>query len=387
MFKKFIKKIICFSLILSMSFTLISPLCVKAEEGTLGKTSPINVDSDSRITKNITERIPKSATQFVHQNYKEIIDVVMLHIDQFNVESSNLIDLKLGNPYVIYDLDIDKQDEIYFYPVLKDHTVVLVISIMGTTNGWNLSANEDMVSKLNKISYDKMDYIFYESNGNIVAENSEVFSVLSGQENQLCHNFKSFDFNHKIELISSRIKEFVKTDTSIKIDPNIKHLEKATLTLYNQQGQGSYGMCWAASVATIINYLKRTNITAMNVCDREGVGYDEGGDISLKQKALLDYGIYYDYVLYRQASWSEITKNIDNGKPLAASSHYSSERFHAVTIYGYQMFSTNDYITIWNSGLNSGAGGSQIIYYNPLGSTFDYGNATYTLFRSLCYEI
>lgn len=158
------------------------------------------------------------------------------------------------------------------------------------------------------------------------------------------------------------------------------------MKLYNAKGQGNYGMCWAASVATIVNYLKGNNITAKQVCNKMGIGYNEGGTINDKQKALKKYSINYNHINQSTISWSKVKSNVNNKKPIAISaSANSGKNWHAVTIIGYQNYKVNDYIVIWNSGLNGGNGGSQVIYYYNKYTTFQYGGSSYTWVKTLSY--
>lgn len=76
------------------------------------------------------------------------------------------------------------------------------------------------------------------------------------------------------------------------------------------KGQASYGLCWAASVATIVNYVfvsTNSNVTAKDACAKEGIGWNDGATILQKQQALFDYKIPYASLAYRQCTWSEVT--------------------------------------------------------------------------------
>ncbi len=375
--KRSIKSLICFSLVLAILLQFSLALNVQAAE---------NNGNKNQISKNITDKIPKDATQFVLQNYKDVIDVVKEHINQFNIEADSLNDIRLGKPYIIYNLDNEKQDEIYYYPVLKGDTVVLVINVMGTTDGWTLSASEDMTSELSNINYSTEDYLFYQSDNNIIAENTSKSEKMTGKDNQACRDFEAIDYSKKIELVSKRMDNLIKTDAP-QIDSNVEHLEKGNLTLSNPQGQGSYGMCWAASVATIVNFVfasTNSNVTAKDVCAKEGIGWNDGATIQQKRQALYDYKIWYNSLAYRQCTWSEVTTAITNHTPIAVSSATSdSSSWHAVTVYGYSMPSTTSYITLWNSGINNGAGGTQVVEYSSTGSHFAYNNTTYYWVYSL----
>jgi hypothetical protein len=117
--------------------------------------------------------------------------------------------------------------------------------------------------------------------------------------------------------------------------------------LFNQKGQGSLPICWAASVATIVNYIQGKNVTAKQVCRNINHKYT-GGNIDTKEKALNSYGIKYTQKRNRQLNWSEIVENIQRKSPIAAST-FSKESGHAITIYGYRTMQKEKSVIFWNS--------------------------------------
>lgn len=151
--------------------------------------------------------------------------------------------------------------------------------------------------------------------------------------------------------------------------------------LYNAQGQQG-DTCWATSVATIVNYRKGTNYSDYDVCDKIGVEY-AGGTIDDKKTALEEYGLMYRKS-QSQSSWDSIVLNISSKYPLAAST-FSGSSGHGVTVYGYRTIGATDYIVLWNSGMNSGAGATQIVMYSSSGSTFTYNSKTWTWTKTLFY--
>lgn len=49
-----------------------------------------------------------------------------------------------------------------------------------------------------------------------------------------------------------------------------------------------------------------------------------------------------------------------------------------MTVYGYMIAAGNKYITIWNSGLNNGKGGTMTVGFKDKGTTFSYASEIYT---------
>ena len=55
----------------------------------------------------------------------------------------------------------------------------------------------------------------------------------------------------------------------------------------------------------------------------------------------------------------------------------NSSSGHAVALYGYRTISATDYVVLWNPGLNSGSGATQIVTYLSTGTTFAYNNSVF----------
>lgn len=121
--------------------------------------------------------------------------------------------------------------------------------------------------------------------------------------------------------------------------------------LFNQQGQGKYGLCWAASVATIVNYRNGTAYTAKNVADRMGIEYNTGGTLENASLALNLYGVMYK-AIYNQISWTLVKKNIDQKRPIYVAAT-SSGNGHAVACFGYKVNNQKKYVYFWNPGTQS----------------------------------
>ena len=150
--------------------------------------------------------------------------------------------------------------------------------------------------------------------------------------------------------------------------------------LYNAQGQGNLPICWAATVATIVNYRKGTAYTAINVCDKLGVEYG-GATIERKQEALSKYGINYKMTL-AQLGWGSILSNIDSKYPIAVSAFTKKNEGHSMVLHGYTVSSSVKYVTMQNPG------NKRIIsvQYKTAGTTFSYNSKTWTWTKSLSYK-
>ena len=160
----------------------------------------------------ITNKISGIVTKYDYEPYNNMLEVVKSMLDIFNIKPSNLNNLTIGAPFIFYELDLEKQEGIFHYPVFDNDKVILNVSIMVVTSGLSISIDQDMVPQLNAINYASGSCIFYESNGSIVAESSNQNIYLAGNENILCREFANLSFAKRIEKISTRIDSFILTD-------------------------------------------------------------------------------------------------------------------------------------------------------------------------------
>lgn len=304
----------------------------------------------------------------------------------------------IGTPFVIYAPTEYNWNSVYYYPLINDEKIVLLISLINTNYGWSISASEEMVDELNLINYGKdTSWLFLLQDNYVVAKSPTdertIIEICNENENwiQALTSVNSLTYSDYVDLISNSmndIKIFNVDDVS-EISNNADIAESYSpsyststdtskvCSLYNaKKQQGS--TCWAASVATIVNYRQGTNYTDYDVCDRIGVGY-EGANIDTKLEALKAYDLNYRKS-NSQSSWNSIVLNISSKYPLAAST-FSGDSGHSVKVYGYRTIGATDYIVLWNSG----TGSTQIATYKSSGSTYTYNSKTWTWTKTLFY--
>lgn len=152
--------------------------------------------------------------------------------------------------------------------------------------------------------------------------------------------------------------------------------------LSGAQGQGNYGLCWAASAATIINYRRGSSYTAKNIADTMGIGYNSGATINQMASALCQYGLDYS-AFYSTIGFGTVKSEIYMGYPFVVSGNSSAGNGHAVTAYGYRDLAGGEYVMLWNSAMNNGQGGVTISQYKSSGMTYTTGSTAYTWSRTV----
>lgn len=354
---------------------------------------------------NFSEYIPNNIVNAVKSNYENMADYAKILGTEFGLKSEDYINVRLGEPFYIYSTDNDKQNRIYYFPILNsDNSFILTITAIDTNHNCQLSLSDEMADFLNKIDYYNNDCIFYNYNENIIAESEKIKEYLYNPEFEFFseENTKSTasDFDEKYaKYIEAADKlETVNVDKNIpeytvdKYSPEFSEVVdgpneiERQLKLYNQQWQVMNGLCWAASVATIVNYMQGTNVTAMQVSDKMGIPYKNGTNIDGEQKALALYGINFSNKSNNTLKYNRIFTNIVNKKPLIMSCSTADNQYgHAVTLVGCRNYKSNEYITLWDPALNNQKGGSKIIRFYEDNVTFNSGSTTFIWQRTVSY--
>lgn len=334
---------------------------------------------------------PLDSVIYAKENYIGIIEAVKQYSSNFRIERNQLDNIRLGKPFIIYKANENVQDEMYYYPVLDaQDNIVLLICIIGTTDGWRISATEELVQQLNNIEHFDSNYILYVTDDGIYAENKGNKIVLESSGECDNNSFDKYSYDLKKQIIVDSVDYFVKADINMVFNNNVEKAgytpsfsmnssESKQCKLFNEKGQGNYGLCWAATVATISNYRSGTNVTAKNVADQMGIGYNDGGTIAQAQQALKKQGLIYSNKngdANNIMSWNGVKTNVSNKYPIYVHGKGTSSA-HAVTVYGYTVAAGKCYVLLWNSALNGGSGGSQSTEFNVNGTVFSSSSKTY----------
>lgn len=334
----------------------------------------------------VLERISQEGKNFFFSHYRELLKATSSKMNEERI--------KVCSPFFIYDPIQNNNNEVYYFPIEYNGRIVTVISLINTTAGWSISSSTEMVDGLNSMNYHKVkEKIFYEGFNEIILETKddvvsiERISNVKENSRKSRYKFANQSFNDKKKEILKGLADTSPVDVkSIQVNakPSSACVGAYTPTfssntstqkicqLYNARGLQGYPICWAAAVATAVNYRKGTNYSATDICDSIGCEY-EAQDIATIDSALDYYNMNYS-IAYNQLSWSTIKKNIGNKYPVIVVALTSSLNGHAIDVYGYRTISTSDYVIMWNPGTES----SQTIYYNPTGTTFTYNNKVWT---------
>lgn len=260
--------------------------------------------------------------------------------------------------------NVDSKETFYLYPVSIDG-IVLYTAHTDKNGDVTITNNTKALSSINKLS-DGDSYAIYVDNGIYYAADDDETVELYKEGYDIYDEGLNFDnlsyediydtITKGVDYLFEEFEELTLKDTlSSSTDETIltgwedwwnwwddtptgeNVTQKCGIT--NFLRQGNYGLCWACTVGTIVNYKTGLNLTGMDIADRMGIGYDDGGTIYQIQQALGLYGLSYT-VKTSKPSFAQVKSNIDADRPFGICLT-ASNAGHAITGYGYA-YNTGD---------------------------------------------
>lgn len=228
-------------------------------------------------------------------------------------------------------------------PVFVDDQCVGVVHLDSSEN-FVLSSDTTIYDAVFTLEPDQ--YILYVTDGVYYAESDDAVIILGTTGFVVSRNavFSDLTFDEKVteintygnysmEPVSSVVNEWFAVSTGVSARAVVPGLQEEICDITDFVDQGNYGLCWAACVATIVNYKKNLSLTAINVADRVGIGYDDGANIIEITDALGEYGLTYSYNAGK-APWSNSKAKLQADRPfiIALTSEIGG---HALTVYGF----------------------------------------------------
>lgn len=93
--------------------------------------------------------VPVEVQNLVNVRYQEMVELIKNKNIDFDVTLQSLQNTQLGSPFLVLDENTSSQDEIYYFPIVNGKgEVVLVMSVMGTDEGWRLAMDTARVKFL-----------------------------------------------------------------------------------------------------------------------------------------------------------------------------------------------------------------------------------------------
>ena len=309
----------------------------------------------------VTSKIPSEAINFAAKEFPKHKGALMRSKDKYDFQLNKVEKFSLGTPFSVFSYNDNNvsQSDIYHFPVLENSKIVALFSVTKTKdNSFTATLSKSFASELEQLvkSNESKNFRLYDIEDNIIAADKSTFVTLS--ENKVN--------NKKTVIDSLKIK---KINESANKNMSSKKYKEDKVSLYNQSSevinysnpdapidyaylgvpivlQGSHPWCWAATCASIINYIKGESLSAGTVVQKVyGSQVDQGGGWTEIKKAYNSWGLYpyqTSYMTYSQ------TKSYLKGYYPIHARMFAATEAHSMTLRGFEEYdnSSNLYLLI-----------------------------------------
>lgn len=285
-----------------------------------------------------------------------------------NIESNNVI---VDDNYItVYNMDTDISFDLYKIMNLSGDTIML--AQVAENEYVSLCYDVDLYYNIVNTINNNGKYIVYISNGIIYTESKENKTCVedTGYDLESNNEFVKLGFSSKINKINEEGDSDFNEIDSIKLgmqddgddgdgeyDDILLGVKSKYCNIKKFVGQGDYNLCWAASVATIVNYKKNRNISAKTVANMMGIDYNTGAKLGDIKKALNKFELWYK-IKYDKISWKTVKKRIVvDDRPFVIALNSGGKMGHVITGYGFSNNSAENMpmVQFWDSNGQKGA--------------------------------
>lgn len=355
--KKLISTLLVFSLILSIS----------------GNTTYSKVKAmDMHQTNIITTQAPQGADSYISKAFSRHLHAALQSPSEYGFTNAEISSFTLGTPFNIYKLNNETLDDlsIYYYPILYKGKVKATIAVTKTKNGeFTSTFSKGFSNELeNALENNKgKSFRIVDINGELRAVSDTDAILISKDINS--NEVKTFDKNNidKVKkLAENNLKSNKYKESNITVQPLVGSANNSTNTTIayvdpsrpvssaylNVQTvyQGSHPWCWAATIASIVNYRKSTTLSAEDVVKYYYKSVvDNAPDPSAYISIYNHYGISGSYLDSYNETWTDATYRLKNGSPLDSLWWtIDNSSAHAMTVRGFESYSdgSRDYLII-----------------------------------------
>ena len=280
----------------------------------------------------------------------------------------------VGDAIEIYNADTEAV--YYMIPIFRGQECVGMAEISGSGN---ITLTDSTKLYDNLVSLEFENYLLYTTGGIVYAENLEETVELQDAGLNIPANDvfirasfteKSFGADSNTRNISAALSVSAvidKMDTVVIVNPEtllrgaVPTVETDQCPITNFVSQDGVGVCWAACVATIVNYKKGLSLTAAAVDAATGVDIAYAEDVV---NSLAYYGLNYN-VSYSRLGWQNVKAEIHSRYPFIiglwkyrydTASGLWIEDGHTIVGYGYscnygdaEADSDSRYIRAWGT--------------------------------------
>ena len=275
--------------------------------------------------------------------------------EAFGLSGVDFTNLALGNQFSVYRTTASGLEEVEFkqYPVMENGRIVAVSTVRYTENG--------VIETDFGVDFAVQLQAYIDETGNtefaLIYDDSAMYAYCADGSWEIIYLF-SVAVNERLpieEAFGTARRQAICTEAvSVKTFLSIPLPSRASAVLsIPALSQSGLPICWAASVASMVNYLKGTSYSAINIADNAGTGY-VGAPIATAASCLRSYTssgfTKYNTSIYNNStmSFSTLKSKINDGLPIYVHASQSGGAAHAVVAIGYSDTGAN-YITYTES--------------------------------------
>ena len=329
---------------------------------------PVFAKSQNTNTNVITTDDIKTAKGSLFQ---DSINSIMISPKDFGFTENEWKNAQIGSSFQFNDIDqngnIEVNKNILYFPIFSSDKVIAILTLLKDDGYLSCSIGKCFSNNLNKCleKYQNTKLALVANNCSLYAVTPinnyvEIFkgpfaknssSIKSANKKLLAfkdvaktnnvissESIKPIVTSELLENLNKRTINNGKAKNKSSGYPASKNLENYPVV--NQRiGSKQYGMCWAATIASMIRFElpnNYPNLTAQNVCDTCGIGYDTGANSKNVPNYLEKYlpSIYAPTYYSSDLSKNDIMVIINNIDP-AYLDWQSSDNGHATALCGY----------------------------------------------------
>ena len=319
------------------------------------------------------EEVVQDQQELVKSKISEVLYGFEMQKEAIGLENVDFKMLEMGKAIQTYIYACDEFEEGYImYPILNNEDLVFWAIKTGDTYQLTTALVDEVNQNITDetdfaIIYDKNSSYLYKENEFIYLATSQVEddtrSVLDpeGEFGDLELKTENLLVTSSLGYVGGRARSYPYYECNVGFVSQIK---------------GS-SMCWAATIACIVNYRTGSNLSAVSVAKSHygNSDYDRGLPVGVEISVLANYGQWYTYK-NQVPSQNVIIANIQGGFPIYSSWTRTGVR-HAVCIYGINAIGGYIYLMDPEFGFSSASSsGSSYEYIGSSGNalTLDYAS-------------
>ncbi len=269
--------------------------------------------------------------QYISQKAMELISMSIPNYESIK-------NWQIGSKINIYSYTEDGISEVEYssYPIIGDGNIMAIANIAINSN------NQPILSIGTRFS-EELNLHFKSLNNEPFALVYDAEGIKLVDSNYNLSNFRNLYNSNRSEILSQNAIVSNSNKISISnikimsdiIGAQISRSDDRNLLFVPFVSQGSYDICWAACIASMLNYYRNTNYTALQIANAAGFGLIPLFPNQIKQ-VLDSYWLDSSSEIMGKINFTNFMTNINNDKlTLLRLVKYDNSGGHMVLAYGY----------------------------------------------------